>query len=183
MLILPAKPSDAGFPPELPQWERTAPARKSCGVKPCTVSRLVPRRSRRARLPRSHPREGLSLPVWCEWTRFPAQLLDFTGRKGSTRANSAIIYQGAARGLRGAGEVCVYADLPLIQQPFWDVAAVPVLFAPAAQVSRGGIGLWHQVQLPNLHFEFGAEDRSREHGTAPVRIAAFSKHKGLTRSG
>ena len=44
-----------------------------------------------------------------------------------------------------AGEVCVYADLPLIQQPFWDVENVTVPFAPGAQLSRGGIGLGHQV--------------------------------------
>ncbi len=42
-----------------------------------------------------------------------------------------ILSTGGA-GLRGAAEVCVNADLPLIKQPFWDVASVPVLFAPFA---------------------------------------------------
>src|SRR5882724_1976431 len=43
------------------------------------------------------------------------------------------------RRLCGAAEVCVYADLPLIKQPFWDVAPVPVLFAPFAQLGRDDI--------------------------------------------
>jgi hypothetical protein len=62
------------------------------------------------------------------------------GRLGVPRA-----FQSVIGGLRGAVEVCVYADLPLIQQPFWDVEIVTVPFAPGAQLSRGCIGLWHQV--------------------------------------
>jgi hypothetical protein len=42
-------------------------------------------------------------------------------------------------GLRGAAEVCVNAELPLIKQPFWDVESVPVSLAPAAQLSRDDI--------------------------------------------
>ena len=38
--------------------------------------------------------------------------------------------------LCGAGEVCVYADVPLIQQPFWDVEIVTVPFAPGAELFR-----------------------------------------------
>jgi len=61
------------------------------------------------------------IEFWCDWN--PAEIL----------------------GLCRAVEVCVYEDPPLIKQPFWDVEAVPVSLAPVAELSRGGIGLWHQV--------------------------------------
>ncbi len=48
-------------------------------------------------------------------------------------------------GLRGAAKVCVYADPPLIKQPFWDVESVSVPFAPIAELRRENIGPWRQV--------------------------------------
>ncbi len=47
--------------------------------------------------------------------------------------------------LGSAAEVRVYADFPLIQQPFWDVESVPVSLAPAAEPIREDIGLWRQL--------------------------------------
>jgi hypothetical protein len=61
------------------------------------------------------------------------------GRMGSSGAKLR------ERWLCGAAEIWVDADIPLIEQPFWYVVSVPVFFAPVAEQSRGGIGLWHQV--------------------------------------
>jgi hypothetical protein len=47
--------------------------------------------------------------------------------------------------LCGAAEIWVDADVPRIEQPFWDVEAVPVSLAPAAELIREDIGLWSQL--------------------------------------
>jgi hypothetical protein len=47
--------------------------------------------------------------------------------------------------LGSAAEVRVYADFPLIQQPFWDVESVPVSLAPDAELIREDIGLWYKL--------------------------------------
>ncbi|HEX4921348.1 MAG TPA: hypothetical protein VFV92_11480, partial [Candidatus Bathyarchaeia archaeon] len=49
------------------------------------------------------------------------------------------------RGLCGAAEVRVYAESPLIKQPFGDVALVSIAHAPDAELIREDIGLWSQL--------------------------------------
>ena len=34
----------------------------------------------------------------------------------------------------GVAEVCIHGDAPLGQEPFWDIAAIPVLLAPGMQL-------------------------------------------------
>jgi hypothetical protein len=75
--------------------------------------------------------------------------------------------------LRGA-EVWINGD-PDIEQPFWDVAAVSILQAPAAELSRKDIVVWRQSQSPHLHFKRGREGRTERDGlaaTSPVGIAS-----------
>ena len=31
---------------------------------------------------------------------------------------------------RGVAEVCIYGDAPLRQEPFWDIAPIPIFLAP-----------------------------------------------------
>jgi hypothetical protein len=80
--------------------------------------------------------------------------------------------------LGGAADVWIYGDVPLVQQPFGDVDTIPVLPAPAAQLGREDIRFSREVQLPDLQFEFGHEDRDGWHGTPPVGIAAFASYIG-----
>jgi len=51
-------------------------------------------------------------------------------------------------------EAQVYGDAPLLKQPFWDIAPIPVLLAPGAELTRRGIHLYRELQLPRPHFEF-----------------------------
>ena len=89
---------------------------------------------------------------------------------------SAVTFRASGgAGLRGAAKVCVYVDPPFIKQPFWDVESVSVPFAPVAEFSREDIGPWRQVQLPDLHLEFGREIWIERNGSPPVRIAAFTR--------
>src|SRR6202022_3218833 len=80
------------------------------------------------------------------------------------------------QGLGGAAEVWIHGDVPRVKQPFWDVESVSVSLAPVAERLREDIGLWRQLQLPDLHFEFGRKIWSGLHETAPVRIAAHTSH-------
>jgi hypothetical protein len=64
--------------------------------------------------------------------------------KASVQFYQDLLGTGGA-GLRGAAKVCVYADPPLIKQPFWDVESVSVPFAPIAELRRENIGPWRQV--------------------------------------
>src|SRR5712692_2903250 len=82
--------------------------------------------------------------------------------------------------LCGAAEVCVYAESPLIQQPFWDVEPISISLAPGPKLRREGIGLYRESQLPDLHFEFRTENRSRQHRPPPVRIAALTRRVWLS---
>ena len=34
----------------------------------------------------------------------------------------------------GAADVCIHGDAPLGQEPFWDIAPIPVLLAPGAKL-------------------------------------------------
>ena len=96
-----------------------------------------------------------SRPEIRKYARPRAMLGEFSAQKAPKSSGKRVLVgestkagqsgRTEAPGLCGAGEACAYADLPLIQQPFWDVEIVTVPFAPGAQLSRGGIGLWHQV--------------------------------------
>jgi hypothetical protein len=66
------------------------------------------------------------------------------GKVGAAKAGGGLQCD-RSKDLRGAGEVCVYADLPRIKQPFWDVESVPVSLAPVAEPIREDIGLWRQL--------------------------------------
>ncbi len=82
--------------------------------------------------------------------------------------------------LGGAGEVIVYCEVPGVEQPFWDVASVLVLFAPPAEFDGGGVRVWGQQEMPHLDFEFGGDVRSGLHGLAPIGIAALGTHRALS---
>ena len=82
--------------------------------------------------------------------------------------------------LRGAANIWINRDIPRVKQPFWDVASVPVLQAPAAEFVRTDIILWRQSQLPDLQFKRGREGGTERNGLAlaPIRIAS-AIHKML----
>jgi hypothetical protein len=69
----------------------------------------------------------------------------------------------------------LYTEFPLIQQPFWNVEPISISLAPGPKLRREGMGLYRESQLPDLHFEFGSEDRGGWHGTAPAGIAALTR--------
>jgi hypothetical protein len=76
--------------------------------------------------------------------------------------------------LRGAAEGWIYGDTPLPEEPFRDIAPIPVLLAPRAELTRGGIHRWSELQLPDPQFELGGENGSGLNGTPPVGVAAFA---------
>ena len=59
---------------------------------------------------------------------------------------------------------------------------VPVIFAPVAELRRTDIRLRRQSQLPDLHFELRGQSRAMGHGSAPVRVAAFSDYGWMRRA-
>ena len=60
-------------------------------------------------------------------------------------------------GSGGAVEDPVHVDAPLLEQPFWDVDAVPVLLAPEAERARRCIHVRREPQAPRLQLELGGE--------------------------
>jgi hypothetical protein len=52
-------------------------------------------------------------------------------------------------GSRDGAEIQIYGDAPLFKQPFWDIEPIPVLLTPGAEVTRGGIHLCRELQLPD----------------------------------
>lgn len=77
-------------------------------------------------------------------------------------------------GWLGGGDVGIDGDVPLVQQPFGDVVAIPVPPAPALQVGGEDIRFWRESQLSSLQFEFGGDGGAERQGMPPVRIAAPS---------
>jgi len=69
---------------------------------------------------------------------------------------------------RGGAEVEIYGEAPLPKEPFRDLDTIPVLLTPGAEFTRGRIHLCHEVQLPDLQFEFRRESGSERNGTPQV---------------
>ena len=74
------------------------------------------------------------------------------------RSGSDAFSLRSCHGLCGAAEVIVYTESPTHQAAILECRAVSISFAPCAELSREDISLWRELQLPDLHFEFRAED-------------------------
>lgn len=121
---------------------------------------------------------GVSRPCSREMPKYP-----HARSVAALKSKRAVVFGGLVPGLRGAPEEWIYGDVPWIKQSFRDVAPVPISLAPAAELIRKDIGLWRQVQLPDLQLEFGGKGWSSLHETAPVGIAAPTSHKCSTSAG
>src|SRR5580700_2418431 len=69
--------------------------------------------------------------------------------------------------LGGVAGVWIYGDAPLLQQPFGNVAPIPVLPAPLAQLGGENIRFRREPQRSDLSFEFGCEHWGGRHGFLP----------------
>jgi hypothetical protein len=76
------------------------------------------------------------------------------------------------------GDVWIYGDVPLLQQPFGDVKPIPVLPAPGAQLSREDIRLSRESQVPDLQFEFGSDNWRGGNEPPSAGIAACATYFG-----
>ena len=85
-------------------------------------------------------------------------LLEFVARERGVYAASVTKKKSRSCLLRGAAEVILYTEFPLIQQPFWNVEPISISLAPGPKLRREGIGLYRESQLPDLHFEFRTDD-------------------------
>jgi hypothetical protein len=105
-----------------------------------------------------------------------------SGKRVLVRESTKTGQNGGAEGpgLRGGAEVSVYAESPLIPQPFRNVEPISISLAPSPKLRREDTGLYRESQLPDLQFELRTEDRSGRHETSPVGIAAFVRHEGWT---
>src|SRR5216683_2240159 len=74
----------------------------------------------------------------------------------------------------GVVEAQVHGDAPLLEQPFGDVDPIPVLLAPGAELDRGRIRLWRELQASHPQLELGGERRDGRHGTPPIWVAALA---------
>ena len=77
----------------------------------------------------------------------------------------------------GGAEDGIHRDAPLLQQPFGDVDAIPIPFAPGAELARRCVHLWRETQMLNLQFEFGGDSRSGWNGKPPTGVAASAFEK------
>jgi hypothetical protein len=80
---------------------------------------------------------------------------------------------------RGGAEVWIHGDAPLPKQPFRDIAPIPVLPAPVAELTRQDIHLWRESQLPDPEFEFSCVSGERAARDAPnwgCRVCARARH-------
>jgi hypothetical protein len=106
------------------------------------------------------------------------QLLFEVERRQFLSRCARYLLNGGDRFLSGAADVWIDVNVPQIEQPFRDVAAVPVLLAPAAELKREDIPIRRQSQLSNLEFELRSKGRTEWDEFAPVGIAA-AIHSGF----
>lgn len=66
----------------------------------------------------------------------------------------------------------LYVQAPLLEQPFWDVAPVPVGRAPTSEFERGEVRLRCEVQTFHRQLKLSRHRRQGLSTTAPLRIPA-----------
>src|SRR5450759_5060098 len=84
-------------------------------------------------------------------------------------------------GSRYAAQGCVYGDAPFLKQPFWDIEPIPVLLAPGAELTRGGIRPCRELQMSRPHFKFSRQGEQRRNGTPPIGVFALARRSGENR--
>ena len=65
------------------------------------------------------------------------------------------------RSSRYSAEDCIDLHLPLVKQPFRDVAAIAIVITPAPKLIRGDVLFFGQSKLFNLQLELGYENGNR----------------------
>jgi len=68
--------------------------------------------------------------------------------------------------LRSATEAWIDGCAPLLKQPFRDIASIPILLTPGAELSGRGIHFWRELQFLDPQFESMSESGTEQKKTS-----------------